>query len=636
MKRVFCVAVVLAAFAPAWVSARETPAGGPAEAALSEGDREFARENYDAAEARYREEVSARPDDIHALTRLGLLLSWKGAYKESIGFYTRALALDPTRLETRRGLATVYAWSGDFDAAMALYREMLAERPGDEGLSYEMAQAQTWSGDNGAAKRTLHALIGRNARHVKARVLLAQVHAYDGETGDAEKIYRSVLAEEPNNVDALAGLGEVLSWKGAYAESLAQYDKALAVDPKNRRALEGRAQVFHWEGRTPEALDAIRRALELYPDARDARRLGSDIGGALRPSLQLFATTTQDSDDNDLATWGGTYTHYIGAKGYAGVTFTHAQTDALVDTDSNGASVPSRTPLAQYDTLRLIGGWHVSRHLSLYAEAGGERTSFPLTDVDPTVKTFEESRDHAAGSITVEVNAGDWFTLVAGGAQERLVGTSQAFMNDVGIRSGTLTTIFRPHPSLRLRLTGQKAVFTDARDLEVGSTLLFDPNGPEPDGNNGRDLVTAGAAWRLPLKRPKLMLNYNFRWMSYDQNLDQGYFDPDHFILHTAGFDISDTIGKHFYWGGGADRGIQRINDADNDDVFGYRVLAGVNIGSSLSVEGYYSRTDSAAQTTAGFKSTDAGLRVKMRFGHPLGPAAPAKRGPLERSGTTD
>ncbi len=616
------------------------PAAPADDGAETRADQEFALENYTQAETHYREAIAARPDSIHALMRLGLLLSWRGEYKESITFYNRAVSLDPAGMEPRRGLAQVYAWSGDFDAALALYRSLLAERPGDEGLTLEMAQAQAWSGDNTTARETLHELVGRNPRHVKARLTLAQVHGWEGEFPQAEKIYRSVLADEPDNIDALVGLGEVLSWEGHLPESLGAYDRALAKDPRSRKALEGRAQVLHWQGRAPEALDTIRQALELYPDARDARRLGRDIGGSLRPSLQLFGTTTQDTDDNDLATWGGTYTHYLGASGYVGVTFTHAQTDSKVDADPNVYGVSSITPVAQYDTLRVIGARHFSRHVSLYGEVGPERVTFPLIDADPNAGTSRESRSHAAGSLTLELNGPEWFTLVATASQDSLVGTTQAFMNDVGIRSGTIAAYFRPHSGVRLRVAGSRALFTDADDLEVPSTLLVDdPNAIEGHRNNGRDLITAGASWKLPVKRPKITLQGNYRWMSYDRDLDQGYFDPDHYWVATGGFDIFDTIGKRFYWSGGIDRGVQVVDrfDARNarDDVFAYRLLAGFNIGDSVSVEGYYSRADQAVASAAGFKSTDAGIRLKIKFGQSLGPASPA-RNPATQHGTMD
>ncbi len=634
-----CLALFVAASPATAARGAASPAGAaPAAQAERAADEAFARDDYVTAERLYREAVTPSAGSYHALSRLALLLTWRERYPEAIGFYKRAIALEPARLEARRGLATTYTWKDDYAAALSLHRELLAERPGDEGITFEMAQAQAWSGDTPAAERTLHKMVGKNPRHVKARLLLAQVHRWQGELVEAEKIQRSVLADDPSNLEALAGLGETLTSQQRYEEALTVYGRALAVDPRHRASLEGRARAYHWQGRAPEALEAVRQALELYPDARDARRLGRDIGGALRPTLQLFGGTTQDTDDNDLATWGATYTHHLGGRGHLGFSYTHAQTDARAADPAMGPAV-SVTPVAKYDTLRATGGVRFSRFLSLYGEAGGERTSFPFSD--PVEGHSNERKSHGAGSVTLEVAGAEWFTFVASAFQERLVGTTQAFMNDVGIRAGTLTAVFRPHASVRLRLTGQKAAFTDDEDVDVDAAFqVSDDAGGDHD--RGRDLATGSVTWRLPIRRPRLTLSYNVRWMSYDENLDaskvpirHGYFDPERYVSNLLGVDLSDTFGPHVYWGAGADRGRQEIDAAGEadpgeeddvrDDVLGYRLLAGFNIGQSLALEAYFSRTDHALQAAAGFRSTDAGIRLRLRFGSTLGPAAPER-----------
>ncbi len=597
MKRAaaLLLALVFAALAtPTPLRAQESEAGAGSPEARA--DRQFAEDDYEAAEASYREALAAEPGNVHVLSRLALLLTWKAEYPEAIRLYRQAIGIDATSMEARRGLATAYTWSEDYGRAIALYRELLGERPGDLGLMLGLAQAQAWSGRFAEAARTLRDLLSRNPSDREARLLLAHCLYWDGDADGAAVVYEGMLEENPDDVDALAGLGQARASQGRLEDSLTALDRALAIDPSNQEALEGRARTYQWQGRTSEALADVRRALALYPDARDARRIGRDIAGSLRPSLQLFGTTTQDSDDNDLATWGGVYTHHLGPRGYVGGNFTHAQTDYLGE-------------VAKYDTVRLTAGRHFSRFFSLYGEAGPEWTYVPV----------DETWSHWAGSLVFEVNGGDWFTLVGSASQDRLVGTTQAFQNDVGIRAATLTTLFAPHESLQLSLVGQKATFTDRGPID-----------------NHRDMVTAGATWRTPLSRPHLSLKYDFRWMQYDETLDEGYFNPGHFVSNTIGFDLSDSIGRHFYWGGGMDYGFQRINDGDDDTVLGYRLLAGLNLGSSVSAEAYYAHSDLALQSTSGFTSTEAGVRLKFRFGSPLGPAAPRKGAAPGPGGTAD
>jgi len=129
--------------------------------------------------------------------------------------------------------------------------------------------------------------------------------------------------------------------------------------------------------------------------------------------------------------------------------------------------------------------------------------------------------------------------------------------------------------------------------------------------------------------------------MSYARNLDLGYFDPDRYASSIAGLDISDTIGRHVYWGGGLDAGGQSITrirggGATHNDVLSYRLLAGLNVGEGASVEAWYARSDVALQSTTGFKSSEGGVRLVIKFGSSLGPAAPVRRSPREGSGSSD
>ena len=616
MRRATALALLLAAcLAPAGWS---RPLAAASETATSEAlaDRAFAEDDYESAEAHYREALRERPDSAHAMSRLALLLTWRGEYKEAIDLYRKALDLQPGSTEARRGLATAYTWSEDYDSAIGLYRQLRAESPDDEAIELEMAQAQAWSGQFEAASLTLEDLLRRAPDHLKGQVLMGQTRLWQGDYSGAERSFTRVLAADPDNIDALNGMGRVHAAAGRYVEAQASYDRVLTIDPNNRAAMEGRAEAYHWEGRTPEALAAVRQALERYPDARDARRLGHDIGGPLRPSLQLFGSTLQDSDDNDLGTWGGTYTDYLGGRGYVGATFSHSQAEALNDVD---------TPVAKYDTMRLIGGWTFSDLVSLYGDLGPEATSYPLTDLSGAHSN--ESQRHLVGSLTLEVNPARWLTLVGSASQERLVTTTQAFMNDIGIGAVTGVAIFRPHDSLRMSLTGQVARLTDNEDFDVNDAFQAVP---ESGGDSTRDLAIGSVSWATPLPRPHLTAGYTLRWMSYDQPLDAagdpvtfGYFGPDHFVSNVISLDLADTIGRAFYWGAGADIGLQRVNDQDEDDVFGYRFLAGVNVGDAAAIEAYYARTDLAQQTPAGFQSSEGGVRIKLRFGQSLGPASP-------------
>src|SRR5262245_52556674 len=54
-------------------------------------DNEFAHDSYKTAETLYRRVLAVQPENVHALSRLALLLTWRGEYKEAIDLYNKAL-----------------------------------------------------------------------------------------------------------------------------------------------------------------------------------------------------------------------------------------------------------------------------------------------------------------------------------------------------------------------------------------------------------------------------------------------------------------------------------------------------------------------------------------------------------------
>jgi len=578
---------------PAHAAAPPPPAAIEAE---TRADKEFAAENYTAAEQHYREALAAAPGRPHATFRLAKLLSWRDQLDESITLYRTGLGVEPGNMAARRELAAVCGWAERYDESLALYKELMAASPADRDLVIEYARTQAWSGDLAGAEKTLGALVAKQPRDARARVELARVYGWDNRLKEGERVYRSVIAQEQSNMPALTGLGENLSWQGRYDEALVYFDQALAIEPENKDALAGRARTYSWQGRHAEALAATREALALYPNQADIQTLARTIGGSQRPMLSLFATTTQDSDDNDMHTWGGRYTHYLGARFWIGGMYTHAQL---------GSFLPEEV-IGKYDTVRVTGGANLPANVTLSGELGVDRTRVPVATVGGGFSDIEE-HTYGAGLLSAQVDPAHWFTFIGTVASERFIGTVPTMQADVGIGSLTATAIFRPHSRVTVRATGQVADLTD---------------------DNGRQLAGLGVSWQLPLRRPDISVRGGGRWLSYDEDLNNGYFDPDKLIEYTAGFTISDVIGPHFFWSASLDRGIQSVEDFDSTGVMDYELLAGVNIGQSVSIEAYYGQSDSALSSPSGFKSTTGGVRARIRFGHEMGAAAPGRTGP--------
>ena len=118
---------------------------------------------------------------------------------------------------------------------------------------------------------------------------------------------------------------------------------------------------------------------------------------------------------------------------------------------------------------------------------------------------------------------------------------------------------------------------------------------------------------------------YRFRWMSYDVNLDSGYFDPQSFTSNVATVKVSGPLGTpRADWEVRLEGGVQSFTidpnaplpgeKQSNDTIFAWQVRLGWDIKSPLRLEAYYGESDFAVQSGTGFESEQWGVLLRYRF----------------------
>ncbi len=74
-------------------------------------------------------QLNSNPSDFDTLTKLGNLYYDGQAYPQAIGYYEKALAVQPNNPDVRTDLGTAYWYTGDADKAIANFEKALAIRP---------------------------------------------------------------------------------------------------------------------------------------------------------------------------------------------------------------------------------------------------------------------------------------------------------------------------------------------------------------------------------------------------------------------------------------------------------------------------------------------------------------------------
>jgi len=159
----------------------------------------------------------------------------------ALGFYRRALALDPARPSARVAIARMLRRRGDLMAARLELVAALAVAP----------------------------------HRADAVVELARVHVDAARLADARAVLAGFLARVPDSLEALTLLADVLMMEARHGEARRVVDRLIALDPQNAAAIWFDGVLLVQEGRAGDAV--ARWALvamnpEAEPWAQRARR----------------------------------------------------------------------------------------------------------------------------------------------------------------------------------------------------------------------------------------------------------------------------------------------------------------------------------------------------------------------------
>ena len=168
-----------------------------------------------------------------AYTNLGASIMEQGRFTEAIGYYQKALELNPDNVETHN------------DWGMALMEQ----------------------GQNVQAIGHFQKAIEINPNCAEAHNNLGILLAKQGRIAEAIEHYQWAIALNPNRAEFYDNLGNLLTKQSRIATAVEQFQKALEVDPDYAKAHYNLANVFIAQGRWNEAIEHYQQALKQMPDS---------------------------------------------------------------------------------------------------------------------------------------------------------------------------------------------------------------------------------------------------------------------------------------------------------------------------------------------------------------------------------
>jgi tetratricopeptide (TPR) repeat protein len=227
----------------------------------------FKANDLAAAESHFAEAVRIKRNYPEALLNLGSCREKSGLTNEAIGFYERALQVQPTA-PAYYNLANLQSKQGELEKAEANYRAALELKP-------EFAEALY---NYGAllAKRGRVDDAGRNyAAALKLKPEFADVHLSFGallagqqKWNEAIAQFNAALQSDSSNADTHFNLGAAYQAKGELDEAAKQYAEACRLRPDDVEARESLGLLLLGLGKANEAVICFHEGLRLQPNAK--------------------------------------------------------------------------------------------------------------------------------------------------------------------------------------------------------------------------------------------------------------------------------------------------------------------------------------------------------------------------------
>lgn len=477
-------------------------------------DRAWREGDTDRAFELYRARLEADPDDDRALHRMALMHAWTEAYDRSLELFDRLLEDAPGNLDARVDRARVLAWRGNNQEALHEIEAVLADHPDHPGALEARALFQAWAGRYEESLSSYEHLLSISPEHGDARRQQARVLAWASDFEGSERAYRALLEEDPDDLDARLGLARTFAFSDELDRALAQYDSVLVRAPDNVQAIQGKArtlawadrlidaeelaregaavapeasgswvvlgQILQWQGRNAAAREAFQRAIALSPTDGEAHDQLRAVSLALAPMARPSTVYEADSDDNRMLTTSL-------AAGWHPLPRLELRMDAY-----RRGLEQNALERASFGGM-LTGTWVAEPGWRLTAGVGGSVTDAADTPSYAALRAGVRSPERHAVRGAVDVSS------------QALDETAALASRGVRFTSITGSVRWKPAPAWRVDAASGYALF---------------------DGSADNTRINGSVAASRRIGR-SFSLGAGVRTFSYEEDLDDGYFDPD-------------------------------------------------------------------------------------------------------------
>lgn len=237
-----------------------------------------------AAVAICRRVIEENADNAEALYILGYIAIQTGENDAAVGYFVRAVSVEPTDPRFNRGFAEALGLSGRTEQAINAWSQYLTLQPEDCDAHCSLAQLLVVAGQQEAAIDTYKAaaLLAPEDPRILLHLAVAQHKA--GQLTQAITCYETLLLKNESSAACHNGLAAALRQLGEKDRAVTHGERAVQLMPESADAHNNLGLAYYDAGAMARALDTLKEAHRLRPD--DAETL-NNLGVALANNGQV-------------------------------------------------------------------------------------------------------------------------------------------------------------------------------------------------------------------------------------------------------------------------------------------------------------------------------------------------------------
>ncbi len=202
--------------------------------------------------------------------RVAQRLSAQGDYKNAVGFYQRALNVEPNNVEGISGMGDAMVGAGLALDATILYNQLMMLRPSDMRGPLGLARAYNRAGQPARGLEWVNFAIGKGATGIMPALEKGLALDLLGQPKDAQAVYAEGIKQAPNSIDLLKNMALSLALTEDYAASLQLLQKISNEPGMIAQVREALATVYALSGQADQSMKIVSGAA-LKPEELPAK-----------------------------------------------------------------------------------------------------------------------------------------------------------------------------------------------------------------------------------------------------------------------------------------------------------------------------------------------------------------------------